>query len=221
MSNVLQAKQLSKAFDQVPIIAGLDFELKAGERVAILGASGSGKSTLLQLLGGLDRPDAGEVLWQGQNIQPLSNKQLAQLRNRSVSFIFQFHHLLPDFTAIENVAMPLLLRGQSRETALAQAMPWLERVGLKTHANHRVNELSGGERQRIAFCRALVTQPNIVLADEPTGNLDKQSAQQLSDLMVQLSQAQDTAFVLATHDERLAQTMDRVLVLEDGQLHAL
>ena len=219
---VLSARGVCRSFREgsttLDVLIEVQLSVARGERLAIIGASGSGKTTLLQILGGLDQPDAGVVEVAGRNIHALSENERSTLRNRSIGFVYQFHHLLPEFSALENVAMPLLVRRERSAAAAARARDLLTRVGLGERLNHRPHQLSGGERQRTAVARALVTSPALVLADEPTGNLDGRNAEQLFALMLQLNQEFGTSLVVVTHDSRLAARMDRVLELSGGGL---
>jgi lipoprotein-releasing system ATP-binding protein len=219
---VLEGRDLAKEFVQgdvkIQVLRAASISVRAGERIAIVGASGSGKTTLLQLLGGLDLPTGGTVEIAGSAMNRLNDTERGHLRNRAVGFVYQFHHLLPEFTALENVAMPLLVRRMNPRAAKARAGALLARVGLAERLAHRPSQLSGGERQRAAVARALVTEPMLVLADEPTGNLDGTNAAQVFELMLELNRELGTSLVIVTHDERLAARLDRVLVLADGVL---
>jgi lipoprotein-releasing system ATP-binding protein len=222
---VMRAEKLAKTYAEgkmkTPVFDGLDLSVQAGETVAIVGASGAGKSTLLHLLGGLDTPTAGEVYVAGQQMSKLSNAARGKLRNSALGFVYQFHHLLPEFTALENVMMPVMLGGADVKGAAQRAKALLEKVGLGHRIEHKPGELSGGERQRAAVARALVNQPACVLGDEPTGNLDEKTAATVFELMLELNRAQKTSLVLVTHDRRLARKLDRVLELHEGRLREL
>ncbi len=219
---ILQCRHLAKSYTDggldTPVLTQVDLTVCQGDRLAIVGSSGSGKSTLLHLLGGLDQPSDGQVLIHGQDINQLSVSALSRLRNRTLGFVYQFHHLLPEFTAIENVAMPLVIAGTAPRQAQRQAKILLDKVGLTHRLSHKPAELSGGERQRAALARALITEPDCLLADEPTGNLDNRTAEAMFDLILQLNQSMGTALVIVTHDTHLAERMDTVLTLHNGKL---
>ena len=215
---VISCEGLAKTFNQGPepvkVLDGFNLSVHAGEQLAIVGSSGTGKTTLLQLLGGLDKPTQGQVKVMGQDINQMNERQRCQFRNRNLGFVYQFHHLLPEFSAIENVSMPLLIRGESRHQGLEQAADLLKKLGLAKRLKHRLQELSGGERQRVAIARALVTKPQCVLADEPTGNLDSKTAEVVYDLLLSLNQRFGTALIIVTHDTSLAQRMQRCVQLQ-------
>ncbi|WP_315540589.1 lipoprotein-releasing ABC transporter ATP-binding protein LolD [Eikenella corrodens] len=221
---VIQCQNVGKTYDdgslKVEVLRNIDFQVASGEGIGIIGASGSGKSTLLHILGGLDKPTSGEVKIQGQGLNSLSQVAIGQLRNRHLGFVYQFHHLLPEFSALENVMMPLLVARKSRAEAQTAAAEILEKVGLGSRMTHRPGELSGGERQRAAIARALVTKPDCLLADEPTGNLDRKNATHALEMMLELKRELGTALIVVTHDEQLAKRFDRVLTMDDGSLRA-
>ena len=221
---VIQCQNVGKTYDdgslKVEVLRNIDFQVASGEGIGIIGASGSGKSTLLHILGGLDKPTSGEVKIQGQGLNSLSQVAIGRLRNRHLGFVYQFHHLLPEFSALENVMMPLLVARKSRAEAQAAAAEILEKVGLGSRMTHRPGELSGGERQRAAIARALVTKPDCLLADEPTGNLDRKNATHALEMMLELKRELGTALIVVTHDEQLAKRFDRVLTMDDGSLRA-
>lgn len=221
---VIQCQNVGKTYDdgslKVEVLRNIDFQVASGEGIGIIGASGSGKSTLLHILGGLDKPTNGEVKIQGQGLNSLSQVAIGRLRNRHLGFVYQFHHLLPEFSALENVMMPLLVARKSRAEAQAAAAEILEKVGLGSRKTHRPGELSGGERQRAAIARALVTKPDCLLADEPTGNLDRKNATHALEMMLELKRELGTALIVVTHDEQLAKRFDRVLTMDDGSLRA-
>ena len=219
---LLSAKNLYKTYKEgkmvTEVLKNVSFNIYPQSLLAIIGSSGSGKSTLLHLLGGLDKPTSGEIIFKSQQLNRLSEQEKAHLRNQEIGFVYQFHHLLPDFTALENVAMPLLIAGTSPSEAKKRAMAMLESVNLVKRANHRPAELSGGERQRVAIGRALINNPALVMADEPTGNLDKSTADAIFDLLIKLNREHGTAFLVVTHDLVLANKLDQQLIMSDGQL---
>jgi lipoprotein-releasing system ATP-binding protein len=221
---VLECRSVVRRFREggsvLEVLSGVDLKIEPAERVAIVGASGSGKTTLLQIMGGLDDPDEGQVFIDGQLMHGSSEVSKGDLRNRYIGFVYQFHHLLPEFTAQENVAMPLLIRRETKADALRQAKNLLARVGLGERLTHKPGELSGGERQRAAVARALITRPQLVLADEPTGNLDAGNGEQVLKLMLELNEELRTSLVIVTHDQSIATRMDRILMLEDGKLRS-
>ena len=224
MSIVLECLDLGKTYTEGPqsleVLKQISLRVEQGEQLAILGTSGSGKTTLLNLLGGLDLPSRGRVIVAGQDLAEVDETERGRLRNLYLGFVYQFHHLLSEFSALENISMPLLIAGYSRKEALQKSQIMLERVGLLDRASHKPSELSGGERQRIAIARALVTEPACVLLDEPTGNLDRNTALNIQDLMSDLSEKLDISYIVVTHDEAFADTLDRKLFLRDGMLHA-
>lgn len=219
---ILDSKNLVKSYHDgtsiIEVLRGIDITISKGDSVAIIGPSGSGKSTFLHLLGGLDQPTSGQVCINDVNWQKINEKQRCQLRNQRLGFVYQFHHLLPEFSALENVAMPLLLAGMEVNNATEQASDMLDNVGLKSRKSHKPAQLSGGERQRVAIARALVHKPQCVLADEPTGNLDQATASRVFDLMLELNKQMKTALIIVTHDQQIAKRMDRILTLQEGIL---
>lgn len=223
MNSLIKCQQVSYHYNsgeiKTPVLEALNLDIASGESIAILGQSGCGKSTLLNLLGGMSQPSEGQVFLNGHNLSQLNEDKITNLRAKNLGFVYQFHHLLKDFSALDNVAMPLLIRGDNKQNALTSAKALLSTVGLKNRLGHRPAQLSGGERQRVAIARALITQPGCLLADEPTGNLDAKNAADILKLMIGLNQAQNSALVIVTHDEKIAKKMQRVLVLENGQLN--
>ena len=220
--SILNVSNLFKSFRQgekvIEVLKGLDIDVKIGERIGIVGLSGSGKSTLLHILGGLEHPDAGKILIHGQNIVQMEETEIDHIRNAHLGFVYQFHHLLPDFSALENVSLPPLIRGASKSDAKMLSREILYKVGLEHREDHLPAELSGGERQRVAIARALVNKPSCILADEPTGNLDEKTARDVNDLMISLSESLGTSLVIVTHNSDLAERMDRVVMLQNGNL---
>ena len=221
---VLECRSVVRRFDEggstLEVLSGVDLSVKSAERMAIIGASGSGKTTLLQIMGGLDAPTSGEVLVGGQPMHEVTEIEKGELRNRYLGFVYQFHHLLAEFSAAENVAMPLMIRRVPKDDALNQAAVLLERVGLGERLTHKPGELSGGERQRAAVARALITRPKLVLADEPTGNPDAGNGEHVLQLMLELNRELNTSLVIVTHDHSIAERMDRIMILEDGRLRS-
>ncbi len=215
---LLSANNISKRYGSLPVLKGVNFSIHAGEVVSIVGSSGAGKSTLLHILGTLDTPDEGEIFFRGENLKSFSSKQLAAFRNKNIGFIFQFHHLLPEFTALENILMPGLLANQKKAELEPRALLLLEKLGLKDRAQHKPAELSGGEAQRVAVARALMNQPQLICADEPSGNLDSEKARELHQLFFDLRKEFNITFLIVTHNEELANMSDRKLLMKDGQI---
>jgi lipoprotein-releasing system ATP-binding protein len=222
MNNIIECKNLSYSYHdgdrETPILVNLNLEVSMGESVAILGQSGCGKSTLLNILGGIDKPSYGIVKIDGVDLSAISEEKLTKIRSERLGYVYQFHHLLKDFSAIENTAMPLLIKGTNRGAAIEEAKNILSTIGLENRLNHLPSELSGGERQRVAIARAIINKPSCVLADEPTGNLDATNALSTLEMLINLNQAQNSSLVIVTHDEKIAQKMSTVLVLEDGSI---
>lgn len=215
---MIQARDISKRFDRLEVLRGVDLDVRKGEILTIVGASGAGKTTLLQILGTLERPDSGSVSFQGTSLFTLGDKALARFRNRHIGFVFQFHQLLPEFTMLENVAMPALIGGERRSEAMRRAAELIDYLGLASRASHRPAQLSGGERQRAAVARALINNPGVILADEPSGSLDSTNRQELYDLFFRLRDERSQTFVIVTHDETLASRSDRVIHIADGRI---
>jgi lipoprotein-releasing system ATP-binding protein len=223
MSNIISCKNINYRYEDGElnnqIINNLNLEVHSGEMIAILGQSGCGKSTLLNLLGGIDKPSSGQIIINNTDLNGLNETKITQLRSHNLGFVYQFHHLLKDFTALKNVMMPLLIQGVNKHQSKNKAKQMLTKIGLEHRLNHLPSELSGGEKQRVAIARALITQPKCLLADEPTGNLDSQNANEVLDLMIELNQSHDSALIIVTHDEKIAQKMQRILILENGQFN--
>jgi lipoprotein-releasing system ATP-binding protein len=215
---MIVAKQIHKSYDKLEILKGVDLEIQAGEVVSVVGSSGAGKTTLLTILGTLDRPNSGQVLIDGQNVVELNDKKLAAFRNQNIGFVFQFHHLLPEFTALENICIPAFISDKSKKDAERKAMELLELFNLKGRASHKPSELSGGEQQRVAVARALINDPKVIFADEPSGNLDSQNASELHQLFFKLRDQLKQTFVIVTHNNELAKMADRMLVMKDGRM---
>jgi len=224
MNNVIKCKNIRYSYHdgdrETPILSNLNFEVSQGESIAILGQSGCGKSTLLNLIGGIDKPSSGEVYIGNNDLATLNEEKITELRAKSLGFIYQFHHLLKDFSAIENIAMPLLIQGINKETCIKKASQITKTIGLEHRENHLPSELSGGERQRVAIARAIISNPSCLLADEPTGNLDAKNASSVLELLINLNQQHGSSLIIVTHDEKIATKMDRILVLEGGHLKA-
>ena len=213
---MLTAKNLHKAYQSLKVLKGVDLEIGSSSVTSIIGKSGAGKSTLLHLIGTLDKPDKGEVIIDGQDVNNLSKSKLAKFRNEKIGFVFQFHHLIPEFTALENVAIPYIIKNRDKKKALKESQYWLDFLGLNDRLTHKPAELSGGEQQRVAFARALVNKPLIIFADEPTGNLDTQTSQEIHELIIKLKEELGQSFVVVTHNETLAKMSDRTLIMKDG-----
>jgi lipoprotein-releasing system ATP-binding protein len=223
MSSIISCKNINYRYEDgelsSQIINNLNLEVRSGEMIAILGQSGCGKSTLLNLLGGIDKPSSGQIIINNTNLNGLNETKITQLRSHNLGFVYQFHHLLKDFTALKNVMMPLLIQGVNKQLSKNKAKQMLTKIGLEHRLNHLPSELSGGEKQRVAIARALITQPKCLLADEPTGNLDSKNANEVLNLMIELNQSHDSALIIVTHDKKIAQKMQRILVLENGQFN--
>lgn len=215
---LLEARDIKKSFGELQILKGIDLSINEGEIVSIMGSSGAGKTTLLQILGTLEKADSGQVKYSGQDISKLNSKKLSRFRNENIGFVFQFHHLLAEFTAIENVMMPMLIKGESKANARTNAMNLLDRLKLSHRINHKPSELSGGEQQRVATARALINTPKVIFADEPSGNLDSNNAKELHELFLTLREELKQTFIIVTHDQNLANGCDRIIVIKDGKL---